>query len=127
MWIAAVTSVSTAPTAPDESLYPKAAIPALRASSGVLLHEYDWGGYLIWAAPERPVFVDGRLVPYMPDIVDEHRRVIALRPGWREILFRYAVAQALLEPARPLAGALREDGWRVIAEDELFVLLERPR
>jgi hypothetical protein len=126
MWLAALGTIPTAPTAPDESLYPKGAIAAVRASSGVLLHEYDWGGYLIWAAPERPVFVDGRLVPYMPDVVDEHRRAIALRPGWREILFRYAVKQALLAPTRPLAGALREDGWRVVAEDDGFVLLERP-
>ena len=25
-----------------------------------MLNEYVYGGYLIWAAPENPVFVDGR-------------------------------------------------------------------
>jgi hypothetical protein len=28
--------------------------------SGPMLNEYVYGGYLIWAAPEFPVFVDGR-------------------------------------------------------------------
>src|SRR6476661_7036155 len=28
--------------------------------SGNMLNEYDYGGYLIWALPEHPVFIDGR-------------------------------------------------------------------
>jgi hypothetical protein len=28
--------------------------------SGRMLNEYNYGGYLVWAAPERKVFVDGR-------------------------------------------------------------------
>ncbi|MEK6619344.1 MAG: hypothetical protein AABZ26_00035 [Chloroflexota bacterium] len=93
----------------------------------MLLHEYDWGGYLIWSAPERPVFVDGRLVPYSGEVLGQHRDALMLRPRWREVLYRHAVAQVLVDPVRPLAGALREDGWRVVAESDTFVLLERPR
>lgn len=117
----------TAPTAPDESVYPRGALAALNASSGVLIHEYDWGGYLIWNAPTRPVFVDGRLLPFVPDILNDHLRATLLRPGWLAILDEHGVRQALLAPERPLAGALREEGWRVLAESEIFVLLERPR
>lgn len=128
LWIAAIASIPvSAPTAPDESLYPKEALAALRASSGVLIHEYDWGGYLIWNVPERPVFVDGRLVPYVPDVLEEHLRATLLRVGWRRILEHHSVAQALLDPERPLAGALREEGWRVLREGNGYVLLERPR
>jgi hypothetical protein len=126
--VAALASVPlTAPTAPDETLYPRGALAALNASSGVLIHEYDWGGYLIWNAPERPVFVDGRLLPFMPDILNDHLRATLLRPGWLAVLDEHGVRQALLAPERPLAGALREEGWRVLAEDATFVLLERPR
>jgi hypothetical protein len=125
--LAAATSIPlTAPTTPDESQYPREALPALRASSGVLIHEYDWGGYLIWNAPTRPVFIDGRLRPFEPDVLDDHLRATLLRPGWREILEHHGVRQALLAPDRPLAGALRESGWRVLAETSGFVLLERP-
>lgn len=126
--IAAVASIPlTAPTAPDETLYPRGALAALNSSSGVLIHEYDWGGYLIWNAPQRPVFVDGRLLPFMPDILNDHLRATLLRPGWLAVLDEHGVRQALLAPERPLAGALREAGWRVLAEDATFVLLERPR
>lgn len=126
--VAALASIPlTAPTAPDETLYPRGALAALNASSGVLIHEYDWGGYLIWNAPERPVFVDGRLLPFMPDILNDHLRATLLRPGWLAVLDEHGVRQALLAPERPLAGALREEGWRVLAEDATFVLLERPR
>lgn len=126
--VAALASVPlTAPTAPDETLYPRGALAALNASSGVLIHEYDWGGYLIWNAPGRPVFVDGRLLPFMPDILNDHLRATLLRPGWLAVLDEHGVRQALLAPERPLAGALREEGWRVLAEDATFVLLERPR
>ncbi|MGH2377188.1 MAG: hypothetical protein ACRDGT_01790 [Candidatus Limnocylindria bacterium] len=128
LWIAAFASIPlTAPTAPDESLYPRGALPALRASSGVLIHEYDWGGYLIWNAPERPVFVDGRLRPFVPDILDDHLRATLVRPGWMRVLDEHGVRQALLSPERPLAAALRDEGWTVLAEGERFVLLERPR
>jgi len=126
LWVGALASAFGAPTAPDERAYPKGALEALRRSSGVLLHEYDWGGYLIWNAPERPVFVDGRLVPYSGEVLGQHRDALMLRPGWREVLYRHAVAQVLVDPVRPLAGALREDGWRVVAESDTFVLLERP-
>jgi hypothetical protein len=127
LWVAALASITTAPTAPDETLYPRGALAALNASSGVLIHEYDWGGYLIWNAPTRPVFVDGRLVPFMPDVLDDHLRATLLRPGWLAVLDEHGVRQALLAPDRPLAGALREEGWRVLAESKTFVLLERPR
>lgn len=116
----------TAPTAPDESLYPSGALSALRNSTGILINEYDWGGYLIWNAPSRPVFIDGRLKPFTPDVLDDHLRLTLLRPRWREILEHHSVRQALLDPERPLAGALREEGWRVVVERDGYVLLERP-
>ena len=35
-------------------------------------------------------------------------------------------ALVLLRPDRPLAGALREDGWRVLGTSDTWVLLSRP-
>ena len=125
--VAALASAADVPRAPDERAYPVAALPALAAGSGVLLNEYDWGGFLIERAPERPVFIDGRLFPFVSaGAFDAYREAVELRPGWREVLDRYAVREVLLRPERPLAVALREDGWQVRAEDRLFVLLARP-
>jgi hypothetical protein len=122
----ALASAAGAPQAPDERGYPAAAVPLLRAGSGTLLHEYDWGGFLIARVPERPVFVDGRLFPYLPTVLREYRDAVDLRPDWRAVLDRYGVRTVLLRPDRALAVALREDGWRVAASGPAFVLLEHP-
>ena len=125
--VAALASAAGVPAGPDERAYPVGALPALAAGSGVLLNEYDWGGFLILRAPGRPVFIDGRLFPFVSaGVLDAYREAVELRPGWRAVLDRYAVREVLLRPDRPLAAALREDGWQVRAEDPTFVLLERP-
>ena len=124
--IAALLGLTALPSAPDESAYPARALGALRSGTGTLLNEYDWGGYLIWNAPERPVYIDGRLLPYLPKVLADFNTVVALGPGWRDILTRDRIATVLIRPDRPLAGALREDGWRVVASDATFVLFERP-
>ena len=119
-------SVVTAPFAPLETQYPTAARAKLAETSGNLLNEYDWGGYLIWRVPERPVFIDGRLFVFLPDVLTEYEEMVFMRPGWRDQLDRHAIAQVLLRPDRPLAVALRELGWTVVSEDATALLLQRP-
>jgi hypothetical protein len=123
----ALVGLAFVPSAPNERAYPTAALAAVRSTSGVLLNEYDWGGYLIWRAPERPVFVDGRLFPFLPDVFADWREAVELGPHWKDVLDRYEVAQVLLRPDRALVSALRAQGWRVVSEDAVAVLLERPR
>ena len=94
----------------------------------MLLNEYDWGGYLIFNLPERPVFIDGRYVPYLGGVLDDYRALVGLHPGWRDLLDRYRVSEVVLRMARPLAVALREDGWTVRAADPdgRWIVLVRP-
>ncbi|MBI2773147.1 MAG: hypothetical protein HYX56_01450 [Chloroflexi bacterium] len=117
-------AIAAAAREPDLSLYPTAALPYLRAD-GVLLNEYMWGGYLIWATGI-PVFVDGRLRPYVGPVLDDYLLALDARPGWDEVLDRYGVTQVLLRPTWPLVAALRERGWRRIVDDPGMVLLRRP-
>jgi hypothetical protein len=119
-------SVATAPFAPDETHYPTAARAKLATTTGNLLNEYDWGGYLIWRVPERPVFIDGRLFLFLPDVLTEYEEMVFMRPGWRDQLDRHAIAQVLLRPDRPLVATLRDLGWTVVAEDATALLLQRP-
>src|SRR5437870_10906356 len=70
--IAALASVTSAPMHPDERAYPSGALDALRVDNGVLLNEYDWGGYPIFNLPERPVFIDGRYVPYPRGVLRDY-------------------------------------------------------
>jgi hypothetical protein len=126
--VAALASAFGAPVRPDERAYPADALATLRADNGILLNEYDWGGYLIFNLPERPVFIDGRYVPYLGGVLDDYRAVVGLRPGWRDLLDKYRVSELLLRPERPLAVALREDGWRVRSSDRdgRWIVLARP-
>ena len=119
-------SIATAPFAPLETQYPTSARAKLAATNGNLLNEYDWGGYLIWRVPERPVFIDGRLFVFLPDVLTEYEEMVFMRPGWSDQLDRHAIAQVLLRPDRPLAVALRDKGWTVVSEDATAVLLQRP-
>jgi hypothetical protein len=128
VWAGAIASLATVDPRPDLARYPAAALPALRASSGVLFNEYDWGGYLIWNAPERPDFIDGRLFPFLADdVLGGYRRAIRVLPGWRAVLDRWNVTQALLAPDRSLTQALQDDGWTVRERGARFILLERPK
>lgn len=122
----AVLGLAALPSAADESGYPTGAVAPLREGRGTLLHEYDWGGYLIWRVPERPVFIDGRLFPFLPRVYEEWRAAVMLGPRWRDVLARYDVTTVLLRPDRPLVGALRDDGWREAASGAGWVLLTRP-
>ena len=98
----------------------------LVGTTGNLLNEYDWGGYLIWRVPERPVFIDGRLFLFLPDVLTEYEEMVFMRPGWRDQLDRHAIAQVLLRPDRPLVVTLRDLGWTVVSEDRTALLLQRP-
>ncbi|OLC56990.1 MAG: hypothetical protein AUH85_04490 [Chloroflexi bacterium 13_1_40CM_4_68_4] len=123
----AVVAAIGAPRDPDLSGYPTGALAALRDARGNLLNEYDWGGYLIRYAPEHPVFVDGRVNSLYPrGIVVDFQDAVSLAPGYRDVLKRWDIALVLLRPERPLSGALREDGWKVLGADAKWVLLSRP-
>lgn len=115
-----------APREPDLTAYPHGALTELRARPGNLLHEYDWGGFLIRSSPEHPTFIDGRLFPFVPDVLAEWTRAVEVRPGYAEVLDRHDIGLVLLRPHRPLAAALRERGWGVAGEDAGWVLLVRP-
>jgi hypothetical protein len=126
LWAGAAVSAIGAPAGPDERAYPVGALAALKVGSGTLLNEYDWGGYLIYRVPERKVFVDGRLFPFYPAVLRDYRDAVELRANWKDVLAKYDVREVLLMPAKPLAVALREDGWKVRAEGPAFVLLAKP-
>lgn len=124
---ASLVPAGAAASAPDESAYPSGALAALRSAPRELLNEYDWGGYLIWNAPEHPVFIDGRLMHYLPNVLADYRTATELRPPFLEVLERRRIQVVLLAPGRALSVFLRESGWRVAAEEPgRFVLLVRP-
>jgi hypothetical protein len=92
---------------------------------GRMLSSYNWGGYLLWALPEYPVFVDGRTDLYNDEVISEWLQAVRAEPGWQAVLDRWKVRLVLLEPGTPLLARLETEGWQILYRDEMAVLYGR--
>jgi hypothetical protein len=109
---------------------PVAAVERLRAGPQRprhLFHTEGFGSYLLWAAPEQPVFIDTRieLYPY-----EQWRDYINLGQANNtgELLRKYEIDGLLLNKQRqgPLVAVMRADpAWVVRYEDELAIYMVR--
>jgi len=115
----------TAPREPELSGYPVSALSQLPAGAG-LLNRYEWGGFLIWYAPATPVFVDGRLFPYVGDALDDYRSVIGLHADWRDVITRRGIRTLLVAPSDAVAVRAQDLGWPVLMRTEKLLLIRVP-
>jgi hypothetical protein len=111
--------------APSIGGFPSAALTALRPGPG-LLNQSDWGGYLIASAPQTPVFVDGRLTPYLNGVLNDYSTVLGVHPGWRDVIARRGIRQILVRPTDPVAVRARDLGWAIRVSSDTFVLIDVP-
>jgi hypothetical protein len=99
-------------------------VDGIRACPGRLYNRFDDGGYVIWFAPEVPVFVDNRQDPYRLAFVQEHLR--REQSGDFETVFgEYSLTCAFLPPQSPTAGRLLAAGWRTAAADSHWLVLQQ--
>lgn len=92
---------------------------------GNLFNIYHWGGYLQLAAPEYPVFIDGRADLFGDEIIyDKYLRVLDLETGWEDVLTSGDVRYLLIEPEQPLAEHLIASACTPLYEDEISVLFD---
>ena len=101
------------------------ALAAARTCPGPLFNRYDDGGFLIWFAPERRVFVDSRQDPYPLPFLLEDIRVEQGAPH-QELFARWAIRCALLPVDSPIHKQLRDARWRPLHLDDQFVVMGRP-
>ena len=99
----------------------------LNKPSGQLFNSYNWGGYLIWALPEYPVFIDGRTDLYNDEIISQWLQVVQAEDGWQQILDRWGVKLIILEPDRPVIAQLDSNGWKRIYTDNTAVVYKLER
>ncbi|MBZ0290997.1 MAG: hypothetical protein K8L99_00370 [Anaerolineae bacterium] len=96
------------------------------APEGPMFNSYNWGGYLMFAAPEYPVFVDGRTDLYGDDLLTTYLRTATGGEGWRDTLDGYDIQLVFVENGSGLDRALRnEPGWTLNYEDDLAVIYTR--
>ncbi|HEX9017625.1 MAG TPA: hypothetical protein VF806_00455, partial [Anaerolineaceae bacterium] len=107
--------------------YPVRAVSWLahnRAGARVL-NEYAWGGYLQWALPGFPVFVDGRTDLFGDAVIGDWITAVQAGTGWQAVLQRDRVDLVMLAPDRPLLQWLPAAGWREIYQDSQVVIYAR--
>ena len=91
--------------------------------SGPMLNEWVYGGYLIWAAPEHPVFIDGRGDGFD---VDEYGKWALLQSNPHALLDKYGIRFCLLERNSPMVTVLPLlPGWQIVYSDNLSVIVAR--
>ena len=91
--------------------------------SGPMLNEWVYGGYLIWAAPEHPVFIDGRGDGFD---VNEFGKWAQLQTDPNTLLNKYGIRFCLLARKSPMVTVLRLlPGWQVVYSDNLSVVVAR--
>lgn len=81
---------------------------------GKMFNSYNWGGYLIFAAPGVPVYVDGRTDLYDDAFLREYLDIAFLREGWEDRLDAQDIGYLAIESKSILAAGLRlrPEKWR---------------
>jgi hypothetical protein len=108
---------------------PVRAVEWLRQSAphlaGPMYNSYNWGGYLVWALPEEPVFVDGRTDVY-GEFLPQYVQVMFVRPGWQDVLNRHGVRLVLVERESLLSTMLAtQPDWQLVYSDNQAAIWER--
>jgi hypothetical protein len=108
--------------------YPLAATKYIRKNhlQGPLLNEFTWGGFLIYALPEIPVAMDGRVNVHGQDAVLKELSLWNGEPGWQNQPELESANLVIGGHAWPLTGLLQSDPrFKLIYEDPVSALFQR--
>lgn len=94
---------------------------------GNMLNAYNYGGYLIWALPEHPVFIDGRADLYeWSGVLPQFGRWATLQEDPNLLLNKYKVSFCLLERGSAMAQVLPLlPVWKEVYSDKTSVIFVR--
>jgi hypothetical protein len=111
-----------------EDFYPVEAVRWVEENRppGWLFNSYNWGGYLMWALRDYPVFVDGRTDLYNDTLLRKYLEVATGQERYAQILDEYHVHLVLIEANSGLARVLGEaEGWKAAYRDDQAVVFVR--
>jgi hypothetical protein len=95
--------------------------------SGPMLNEWRDGGYLIWATPEHPVFIDGRADPFgETGVMGEFGKWAQVQTDPNTLLNKYGISFCVLSRESPMVGVLRLlPGWKEVYSDNVSAIFVR--
>lgn len=90
--------------------------------AGQMFNDYDWGGYLMFAAPQYPVFIDGRTDLYNQFLFD-YLNAATGGDRWRVIFDTYDIGFAVIRQGSGLDATLASDpAWQIAYADDNAVI-----
>jgi hypothetical protein len=126
--VLAASVVAAAWNSPADSLgwrpIENVALEALSTCPDPIFNQYGDGGYLLWFAPHRRVFIDSRQDPYPAELLVASRQA-DLAGVYRDVFQRYAIRCAFVPTSSPMHGALSRDGWRVLFADSKWTMFRK--
>jgi hypothetical protein len=103
---------------------PAESLAKLAECRGNLYNRYDEGGFLIWFAPDRKVFLDGRQDPYPTSLIADQIRAESTGDV-ASLLNRYDIRCAYMPTTALVTSRLLEDGWIRLYRDARWTVLAR--
>ncbi len=94
---------------------------------GPMLNDHVYGGYLLWAAPEYPVFIDGRTDVFeWTGVLREFGEWATLQTDPNLLLDKYKVNFCILTRESPMIRVLPLlPNWKLVYEDSNSAVIER--
>jgi hypothetical protein len=112
-----------------DQAFPTAAVAYLKDSgvSGNMLNEYVWGGYFIWAAPDRKVFIDGRADIFdWTGVLSGYMRWYTLQESPSLLLDKYEIDYCVLGVHSQIGRAVELlPNWRKAYADDVAIVFTR--
>ncbi len=79
-----------------------------QASGGRIFTRFEWAEYLSWSlGPDFPVFMDGRIEIFPPEVWDDYSRITSGEAGWNDLLVKKYAVDFLLVDRGPYHGRLQ--------------------
>jgi hypothetical protein len=95
---------------------------------GRIFSDMAFSSYLIWAAPEYPVFSDTRIELFPGDLWQDYFDISLARLGWDDRLAEYGVNTLMLNPESQSAlivAAEANPGWQKLYADDTAMIFTR--
>jgi hypothetical protein len=105
-----------------ERVFPARAVRFVREQGypGTVYNDFNWGGFLIWTLPEKPVPLDGRTNLHGDERILRFGKTWAGLPGWDTDPDLTAAGVVIAGVDQPLTELLRRDPrFRAVYEDKV--------
>jgi hypothetical protein len=95
--------------------------------AGPMMNDHVYGGYLMWAAPEYPVFIDGRTDVFeWSGVLREFGQWATLQTAPGALLDKYNVQFCILTRESPMIQVLPLlPNWKLVYQDSNSAVIER--